>query len=176
MNFVWNDSLKKCICPTGFVLVSGNCNAKVVCTDPTPIYNSFANTCDQCPLENPVYTNGKCGQCPADRPNFSPKIRQCLQPCPVAYAWNTTTYRCDMIVCNSSKPVMNFKTGQCEACPAGFIWVATEKTCKSHFTGQCPPDRPFYNSITLACQGCPAETLFNNNTGLCEYCPVGQHL
>ena len=100
---------------------------------------------------------GKCASCPTDRPNYSPKIRQCLQPCPAAYFWNNVSYSCDLIVCkDQAKPILNFKTGKCEACPNGFIWDSTQKVCKSSFTGQCPSDRPYYNTITMACQGCPA--------------------
>lgn len=51
-----------------------------------------------------------------------------------------------MIVCTNEKPLLNYTSGKCEGCPNGFVWISSQKTCRSNVTAQCPTsEKPFYN-------------------------------
>lgn len=63
------------------------------------------------PYWNPV--SKVCENCPAERPNFSPSINECLQPCGIGSVWDSTLYKCVNIICPPETPLLNYNTNKC---------------------------------------------------------------
>lgn len=116
----------------------------------------------QCQNITTIVNDGsQASLCPPDRPIWNPQTKSCSH-------------------CAAASPFWNENSGTCQKCPVGQIWNETLKACQGQVVTQCPsgskwnsstrkcdqiigsmafcpPDRPLYNVVLMACTQCPLE-------------------
>jgi hypothetical protein len=84
-----------------------------------------------------------CTACPAGSA-FDIASNQCKDniQCLIGTLYNSTTKKCEAVICPQDKPVFNSQKGFCEACPTGTNFNDATKACETtpqkSITSVCP--------------------------------------